>query len=94
MNFKLVVGDDWQGLYYNNNLINEGHNFSLIDGFRIFHNLNVEDNISCGITNILIFSLYEIDQNYLENELCNFPNDFWEIDETHLTLIDNDDRYI
>ena len=88
MNFKLVVGDDWQGLYYNDKLIDEGHNFSLIDGFRIFHDLNVEDKIYHDITNILNFSLYEIDQDYLEDELCNFPNDFWEIDENHLTFID------
>ena len=89
MDFKLVVSDNYQGLYYNDNLINESHNFSLIDGFKIFHNLNVEDNLSCGITNILYFQLYEIDKDYLENELYNFPYDFWEIDGTHLTFIDN-----
>ena len=80
MNVTYVIGEDWEGIYINNVLVNEGHKIRFNDGFEIIceHINKVErvDNIQ--------FSTYDIDQDWLEDKgslpekFEDIPNDLLE----------------
>ena len=61
---KYVLGEDWEGIYIQDKLIEEGHRIRFRDGFEAFCEYfnNVEG------ANAIEFSTYDIDQDWLEDE--------------------------
>ena len=86
MDFKLVVGDNQQGIYIDNKLILENHSLSAEDVLKYFENYEEEafkylnDNYDNNNNNL---NFYEIDQCYIE-ELGNLPNNFNDINNNFL----------
>ena len=68
---KYVVGEDWEGIYVQDKLLDEGHKIRFDDGFEAICEYinNVE-----GVSEIK-FSTYNIDQDWLEDE-GNLPEFF------------------
>lgn len=64
LDVKYVVGEDWEGIYINNVLADEGHRIRFKNGFEVICNYINEiesvDNIQ--------FSKYDIDQDWLEEQ--------------------------
>lgn len=67
-----VYGEDWEGIYLGDNLLNEGHSI------RISPLLS--SLIGCEITSL---ESYEIDQDYLEG-LGSLPEKFSYLDKENL----------
>lgn len=72
MKINYVTGDDWQGLYVNGCLIEEGHTIRITDLLEILKDRK-----------LLTFDYHEIDQNYLE-DLGSLPDKFEDIDKSEL----------
>lgn len=64
MDIKLVKGDDWQGLYINNKLDNQGHRIDIDDVITCV-NENI-DSLNSG--NKITFKSYWCDIKWLEEE--------------------------
>lgn len=82
MKIQIVTGEDWQGLYINNVLEDDGHSLSVNIVVKqiadYINQLGVEDGISCYF--------YEIDQEWME-EQGGLPQDFNDIPKDWLTLV-------
>ena len=62
LDIKYVIGEDWEGLYIRNVLVDEGHRIRFDDGFKFICN---HINYVKGVESIQ-FSIYGIDQDWLE----------------------------
>ena len=79
LDVKYVLGEDWEGIYINNFLVQEGHKIKFKDGFNIIcKHINDLD----GVDNIQ-FSTYDVDQDWLEDQ-GELPCDFTDIPEDML----------
>lgn len=64
LDVKYVVGEDWEGIYVNNVLVDEGHKIRFKDGFEtICKYINEVESVDS-----IEFSTYDIDQDWLEDE--------------------------
>ena len=76
LNVKYVVGEDWEGIYINNVLTDEGHRIRFKDGFEIIcKHINELESV-----NNIQFSTYDIDQDWLEDQ-GSLPEKFEDISE-------------
>lgn len=80
LDVKYVVGDDWEGIYINNVLVDESHNFRFERGFKnICKHINEVESVDT-----IQFSTYYINQDWLEDEgslpekFDDIPNDLLE----------------
>lgn len=71
---KYIVGDDWDGLYVHNVLVDEGHKIDFKEGFEIIcrHIDEIESVDS------IHFSTYSVNQDWLE-EQGSLPEKFEDI---------------
>lgn len=74
LDVKYVVGEDWEGLYIHNKLVDENHSISFRHGFELIcKHINEIENVG-----EIAFSRYEIDQEWLEG-IGDFPGRFDDI---------------
>lgn len=74
LDIKYVIGDGWEGIYIYNMLVYEAHNIKFEQGFGI-----VCDHINeVESPKHIQFSIYSIDQDWLENE-GKLPENFEDI---------------
>lgn len=71
LDVKYVIGEDWEGIYINNELENEGHSIRFGEGFEL---ISEYINDVAGVSKI-DFNTYEVSQEWLENE-GNLPQKF------------------
>ena len=74
LDIKYVIGEDWEGLYIRNVLVDEGHRIRFDDGFKFICN---HINYVKGVESIQ-FSIYGIDQDWLEDQ-GSMPEKFKDI---------------
>ena len=77
---KYVVGEDWEGIYINNSLVEEGHRIRFKDGFEVIcKHINEIKNIDS-----IQFTTYDVNQDWLEDKgglpekFEDIPNDLLE----------------
>ena len=74
LDLKYIVGEDWQGIYINNVLTEEGHIIRFKDGFecicKYINNVETVDHIQ--------FDTYEVNQDWLEDQ-GSLPEKFEDI---------------
>ena len=74
LDIKYVVGEDWEGLYINNALADEGHKIRFNDGFEVIcEHINKVESVY-----YVQFSTYDIDQDWLE-DTGSMPEKFEDI---------------
>ena len=74
LDIKYVSGEDWEGLYIHNKLVDETHSISFKQGFELICKyINEIKNVG-----EIAFDIYEIDQEWLEG-VGNFPEEFDDI---------------
>lgn len=77
---KYIIGEDWQGLYINNILVDECHNLPFRDGFSaICKYVNEVDSVDS-----IQFTTYSINQDWMEDE-GSLPKNFEDIPNDLLT---------
>lgn len=83
LDVKYVVGEDWEGLYINNTLVDECHNMPFRDGFNaICKYINEIESVSS-----IQFTTYSINQDWLEDE-GSLPRNFEDISNDLLNYWD------
>ena len=64
LDVKYVLGEDWEGIYINNVLVDERHKIRFRDGFEtVCRHINEVES-----SEYIQFSTYDIDQDWLEDQ--------------------------
>lgn len=78
-NIDIIIGDDWEGIYFNGELFAENHTLSIHSVIAVMLRLVEYDKV--------ILNRHTIDQDYME-ELSELPNNFEEINKDNLQTHD------
>lgn len=76
MKVLILESDDWNGLYINGNLIDEGH--TLGEGDSILYLLEKSEDYGFDSSDVKVKFIEDVDDEYL-NKFGSFPSDITEL---------------